>query len=87
MAMFGLLTKPGEGRFFPFLIAIVVLLVASPILGSVDLERFYRLAFIAVLLAGVWSLSNVKKHFYIALALLADFTLLWRRSLAESWIS
>jgi hypothetical protein len=68
--MFGLLTKPGEGRFFPFLIAIVVLLVASPILGALDLERYYRLAFILVLLAGVRSLSNVKKDFYIALVLL-----------------
>lgn len=69
--MFGSLTKSGKGRFFPFLVALVLLLAAAPVLTALEAEEFYRLVFIVVVLAGVRSLSNVKRDFYIALVLLA----------------
>ncbi len=73
--MFGFSTRPGEGRFFPFLLALVVLFALGPILGYLGLDDYYRLAFVAVLLAGVWSLSRVRRHFFVALALLAPSVL------------
>ena len=65
----GILRVEGQGRHLPFLVALVVLFALYPVMVELDLMRWFRLAFVAVLLVAVYSLGGTRRHLTIGLSL------------------
>lgn len=59
------------GRFSPLLVALVVMFLAYPVLSEFGRLRFFRLFFLLVLMAAVYTLSENRRHLVIAAVLAA----------------
>ncbi len=56
-------------RFKPLLISLLALFLLYPVMVELGLERLFRVLFIFVLVAAVFSLSGTRRHLVIALVL------------------
>lgn len=61
--------RRGQGRFLPLLISLVALFVLYPVVVELGHVRFFRIFFIFVLVAAVFTLSTRRRHLVVALAL------------------
>lgn len=59
----------GRGRFLPLLISLSALFLLYPVMVELGFVRLFRIFFIFVLVAGVFSLSGRRRHLRIALGL------------------
>lgn len=63
------------GGLVPLLVSLVALFVLYPVMVELDKVRFFRFAFLLLMMLAVYSLGGTRRHFWIALALAAPAAL------------